>query len=242
MQEIAAIWEDIKNNFNANKNSAQMTYVEFTDHYFIKLEFLGYTLFKERLLKQTSDCAEFEATYKAQCNIPQGDRVRLTTCRFGRKLHDRFITFTTADQGKFDNTDWQDNDYGDVTYTMKDVNGATTTDNALAKELWLDINTGYSFEIAGGRIDVPSFLPGDPDLWEIHVVGFPTLPPAAGGNVHFVANSRIKFLAGKGLQLDASLNPAEVPFVHAIYPQIRVVVKHPVGEKIELQLNLRLFK
>ena len=81
------------------------------------------------------------------------------------------------------------------------------------------------------------------DAWEIHVIGVPDLPSSVGGSVDFIANPRIKWIRDKHLDIDASLNPAELKY-NATYHtnKIRFILKHPVGVQTEFQINLKVFK
>lgn len=169
---------------------------------------------------------------------------RTVNCVSGRRLHDRFITIQTATQDSYDNTDWQENDYGDLTYIMKDVNGATTTVNANAKETWIDFEPEYDYEIAGGAVFVPDTLDGNDDnAWEIHVVGVPDLPAAYGGNVHLIANPRVKWVKGSWLATCSVNNPANLNYDATYHTnKIRFVFKHPVGAATEFQLRLNIYK
>jgi hypothetical protein len=174
------------------------------------------------------------------------DRVeaRTVNCKLGRKLHNRYITFTTSDQDNYDNTNWKDEDFGDLTYIMKDVNGDTTTVEADCKETWLDWEPSFDYEIFGGGIFVPAELDGsNDDAWEVHVVAVPDIPTAYGGSIDFIANPRIKWVKGTWLTVCSANNPAELLYDATYHTnKIRFVVKHPVGAQTEFQLNLGLYK
>jgi len=315
--ELVMTWSELKAFYATVSTVAHMNFVEFDTHYYIWLTFRDQKLYIPYLEKETDDVTEFEASYKSLCNIPEAPRMRITTNKLGRKLHSRFITFMTSEQDNFDNTDWKEVPYADLTYIMLDINGAPTADNSLCKETYIDWMPDYDYEVAGGSLYIPPVLgertisiqsitasgdyavatstdhklryncmvtisgadqeeyngvkkiveavdadtftfkisttpedatgtitavEGD-DAWEIHAVGAPDLPSAWGGDVHFIANPRIKWMKGEHLLIDAGLNPAELKY-NAVYPanKIRFVVKHPVGFKAEFQLNLKIYR
>jgi hypothetical protein len=190
--------------------------------------------------------------------------VRTANCVKGRRLHARYISFTTASDQTFDNTGINNQDFGDVTYKMyKWVEGSRveTTTDAEAEETWIIFAPPFSYEICGGDVDVPAELPVDQpedlDLWELHVAGNMTLEIATGGAVartDLIANPRAKFKKGKNVGVDSTLNPAEMPYNDPAqnypltgglpYPtnEIVLVVKHPAGKQGEFQLHLQLYK
>jgi hypothetical protein len=241
--DLVCEWACIKN-FVDNAALAQMSYFERPTDYYIWVEFRNQKMYIPSLAKDTPDCDDFEDNYKALCNKSVAVKTRITTCEEGRRLHDRYITFTTADQDNYDNTDWREADYGDVTYIMKDVNGDTTTTNADAKETWIDWFPPFSYEIVGGSIFVPDTLAGGNDnAWEVHVIAAPDLDAQYGGDIHLIANPRIKWLKGSHFGIDASTNPATTTYDPTYYSsKIRLVVKHPVGAQSEFQFNLKVFK
>jgi len=241
--DLVCDWSCIKN-FVANTPLAQMNYFERPTDYYIWIEFRNQKMFVPSLEKNTTDGDDFEDNYKASCNKSEAPQVRITTCQYPRKMHDRYITFTTSDQDNYDNTDWQEQDYGDVTYIMKDVNGNTTTNNSLAKETWIDWEPTFDYEILGGTFFVPNTLSGDnDDAWEIHVIGAPDLSAQYGGSLHLIANPRIKWLKGQNFGIDSSMNPAMLNYDATYHTnKIRAIIKHPVGAQTEFQLNLKVFK
>jgi hypothetical protein len=189
---------------------------------------------------------------------------RTVNCVSGRKLHARYVSFTTADQDNFDNTGVNNQDFGDVDYKMyKWVEGVRTltTTNSEAEETWIIFQPSFSFEISGGDVDVPSELPvdqsSDLNLWELHVVGNISLEIGTSGAIprtDLIANPRAKFKVGQNVGVDSSINPAEMPYndpalsypLTGGYPfptnEIVLVVKHPAGKQAEFQLHLQLYK
>ena len=248
--EIVLTWTQLKGYYSTVSSACQMNFIDLGSYYYIWLTFRDQKFYIPKLVKNTSEALEFETSYKSKCNIPESPRIRITTNRSGRRLHDRYITFKTSSweqsgEEAWDNTDWKDQDYQDVIYTMKDVSGNTTLIDSECKETWIQIEPKHDFEISGGSVFVPEVL-GDgtkDDEFEIHVIGVPTIPQNLGGEIHFVSNPRIKWLKSKWLLLDASLNPAEMKY-NATYHTNRVLflIKHPVGSKTEFQINLKLFK
>jgi len=238
--ELTLTWEQLKT-FYDGANGCQMNYVEFSDYYYIWMSFRDQKMYVPKLLK--TDASVFEASYKTSCNIPEAPRVRTTTNKLGRRLHARYVTFTTASGGAFDNTNYNDDDYGDMIYIMKDINGDTTEVNDDAKETWLDWEPMYDYEISGGSVFIPEILTGDLNFWEIHVVAAPDIPEVMGGTIQLIANPRIRWCRGSTLDIDVATNPAELEY-SAVYHtnKIRFIIKHPVGEAVEMQLYLKLFK
>jgi len=244
--DFVCAWSCMKNFYDNNKNTF-MNYFETPSYYYVWLEFRGQKFYVPELDKtdpRSTEQADFEDNYKSLCNTPEAIKTRISNCKIGRKLHDRYITFTTSSQDSYDNTDYKEDDYGDVTYIMKDVDGNTTTDESLCKETWIDWEPSFDYETTGGAIFIPDSLSGNDDnAWEIHVVCAPDVPEANGGCIQFIANPRIKWVKGSWLRVDASLNPAEVlcdPTYHS--HKIRFIVKHPVSASTEFQINLRLYK
>lgn len=237
-------WELLKNFIDQNSSVLQVSYIDLGDRYDVWGQLRGYTIITKDLLKGGSECSDFETCYKLRANIQEADRVRITTCRIGRTLHDRFITFVTSDQDNFDNSDWKKQDLGDVTYSMKDADGNTTTDNSLACETHISFYPQWDYEISGGHIDVPLSLSGNnDDLWEIHVVGAPDIPVESGGSKQFVCNPRVKWCKGQKLCIDADLNPKDVTgAVNQYARKILVLVMHPVGAQSEFQVRLKLYR
>jgi len=314
-------WECIKNMFDTFETSgARMYYVECPISYYIIVKFHDINMCLPILEKDTEDATDFETNYKsAKCNINEAPRVRTTTNKRGRRLHQRYVTFFTSSQDEYDNTDWEENSYGDLTYFMIGYDGSVTQDSDKCKETWIDWEPEYDYEISGGAIYVPNELEsrslnitsitksgsyaivvssgshqlkvnsmlnildaneenyngikkithvlnnteakyalpsgassqatGDysvveaDDAWEIHVVAAPDVPASYGGNIHLIANPRLKWLKGMYMVVDSSVNPAEMLY-NATYHtnKIRFVVKHPVGAKTEFQLRLQLYK
>ena len=240
---INATWTDIKTNLTANPSVAALQYVEFEGHYEVHLLYLGFELVVERLRKGSADCTEFETNYKALGNIPEASKVRITNCKVGRKLHDRYVTFTTADDQNFDNTDENQQSYGDFTYWMRDVNGDPTTVNGDAVQTVMDFHPRWNYEISGGYLFIPAGLPTPKSAWELHILGAPDIPAEYGGSLIFVANPRISFREGDFFFLDSSLNPAEVNGdVSALARKIRWILSHPQGAQAEFQLNMKVFR
>lgn len=255
--ELILTWDQIKTFYNSLKNMAFLNYVEFTDYYYIWLSFRDQKMYIPSLTKNTEECLDFENNYKAISNITEWPRTRNTTCKAGRKMHNRYITFKTSggkfsDNTSWDNTDWQDLDYGDLTYKLFDSSkvlitsskdSEETLDGTLAKETWLEIEPTFDYEIAAGIIYIPESLSDDLDAWEVHVVGIPDVPASLGGSVHLLANPRIKWLLGKSLSIDVHLNPSELKY-NSLYHtnKLRIVIKHPVGAVAEFQFGLELFK
>lgn len=219
-----------------------LSHIELTGYYIAWVDFRGMHI-RCQISKSDAACAVFEASYKPKSNTKEADRVRITTCKVGRRLSDRSLTFTTSMPGSLNNDDWKAVDFGDATYSIRDFDGVETTVPLLARQTWLDFYPTYDFEICGGGINLPAVLAGDQDLWEIHVLGAPDIPAAYGGNVNFVANNRIKWVKGGQITIDASLNPAEL--TGAVSPfarKIRFIILHPLGAQSEFQINIKVFK
>lgn len=241
--EITLSWAQLKIFYDTYKAVCQINYVDMSAYYFIWVNFRGQEIYCPELLK--ADAGVFEASYKAYCNILENERSRITTCKQGRKYHSRYISFDTAtDTDQFDNTDYLDQDFGDVTYTMRDINGAITTDKTLCKETHLDFEPHFDFELSGGTIDIPtSFAGNDDDAWELHVLAVPDIPAASGGCIVFIANPHLKWYKGKSLGVDASLNPSDMKYSATYHTgKIRVIIKHPLGALSNFQANFKLFK
>jgi len=317
--ELVLTWDELKNFYTevGGGNRSYINYVEFSEHYYVWLTFRDQKLYIPHLGKNTTEGTDFETNFKSKCNIPEAPRTRITTNQLGRKLHSRFITFMTSSKDNYDNTDWRDNPYGDLTYTMFDPEGNVTLNDSECKETWIDWMPDYDYEVAGGSLFIPPELAnrvisvdnisvtgsealvsstghglrakgmitisgadqpeyngvkkvsevidedtfkypitGSPedatgtiqleegdDAWEIHAVGVPDFPAAYGGDVHFIANPRIKWMKNSHLYIDANLNPAELKY-GGVMPtnKIRFVVKHPLGAQTEFQLNLKVYK
>lgn len=242
LSEASVSWAEFKTFYDSNIGSF-MNYIEFSSHYYLWLCFRDQKIYVPYLSINSNDATDFETNYKALCNIKEPVESRIRTCKYGRRQHCRFITITTADQNNYDNTDYLDEDYGDVTYTMVDSERNITTTNALAKETWIDWMPNYSYEVRGGSVFIPDTLVGDLNLWEIHVVGAPDIPKEYGGSLEFLANPRIKWNTGKTIVCDSQLDPAEVPYMPGIPAnKIRFIFKHPVGAQVEFQIHLNLYK
>lgn len=241
IRDVTVDWAILKD-LMANNLGVFLNHIDLGDYYYIWVNFKGNKLYLPHLVKTSVEGIEFETSYIARSNLPEASEVRLRTCRYGRRQHCRFITLVTANQNSFDNTDYLDIDYGDVTYTMLDASRNVTLVNSEAKETWIDWMPNYSYEVRGGAVYIPTTLVGDVDLWEIHVVGAPDIPKSYGGSLHFLANPRIKWNRCSKVECNSELDPAEVTYIPGIPAnKIRFVFKHPVGAQVEFQIHLNLY-
>lgn len=235
-------WSDFKNYAAIVGDN---THIAFTENEFVVLVWFHYkgVLIETEVSKSdATSLAEFNSLLRSKSNSKEADRVRIVTCKIGRKLNSRFISFSTANPATFDNTDSNGVDFGDVTYWLRNAAGALTTDPAQAVATVVDFMPSYDYEIAGGLIFIPSVLSGDEDDWEIHAVGAPDFA-IYGLHVNFVANNRIKWLKGQYLPVDASLNPAEITGAQSpLARKIRFIMLHPAGAEAEFQINIKVFK
>ena len=242
ISEYIIDWTTLKNYFDSNVG-AYLNYIELANSYYIWLCFRSQKMFLPDLVKNTAECIDFETNYKSKCNLKEAEESRIRTCKYGRKQHCRFITLVTSTQNSYDNTNYLDVDYGDVTYTMIDSSKNVTTNNAEAKETWIDWMPNYSYEIRGGSVYIPTELVGNLDLWEIHVVGAPEIPQEYGGSLQFLANPRIKWNRGLTIECNSELDPADVTYYPGLPAnKIRFIFKHPVAAQVEFQIHLNLYK
>lgn len=241
--ELVVNWSSLKSFYAANLGSF-MNYVDLGTYYYVWLCYRNQKMYIPSLLKETDDCDDFETNFKSLCNIPQAPEMRLSTCRYGRRLHSRYITFFTAEPDGFDNTNYLEEDHGDSTYTMVDADRNVTTNKSLCKETWIDWEPLYSFEVVGGAIFIPSSLAGnDDDGWELHVVAAPDYPKEYGGSLQFISNPRLKWRKGGWLEEDQSMNPAETSYVPTYhFTKIRWILKHPLGASSEFQIHMKIFR
>ena len=244
--DLVITWTQMKSFYDSISSTCMLNYIDLTCHYYIWLKFQDQKMYVPALVKGTAECTQFEASYKSKCNIAEWPRVRTTTCKSGRKMHNRFVTFKTAcsdPEWQFDNTDENNNDFNDLTYIMKDASGHTTTDFTICKETWLDWMPSWDYELSGGSFFVPSTLPGNLDDWEVHVIAVPDIPAQYGGYIRFISNPRIKWLLNGSLEIVSDNNPSELKY-SATYKtnKIRFIVKHTMGQSSEFQFSLRLFK
>ena len=235
-------WTVLKN-FITNNLGCQLNYIDNGDFYFLWCTYRGHNLYIAHLVKNTSDCTDFETTYKnSVCNIPEATQTRLSTCRFGRKLSSRYISFTTATPNGYNNNNYLGVDFGDVIYTMADVNQNVVTDYTLCTQTWIDWEPTYCYEIAGGSIFVPT-LPADLDLWALYVIAAPDYPESYGGSLAFISNPHLKWVQNQYIIEDESLNPCNVDYVPGYhFTKVRWIIKHPIGAQVEFQINMRIFK
>lgn len=242
VSELVVTWSNIKTFFQANSGS-YLNYIDLDDYYYIWLCYRQQKLYIPMLTKNTSDATDFETNFKLLCNIAQAPEARLSTCRYGRKLHSRYISFYTATTDGYNNDNYLDVDQGDVTYIMIDADRNVTTNESLCKETWIDFEPQYSLEIAGGDICIPATLPGDQDAWALHVIGAPDYPVQYGGSVQFIANPKLKWAKGSTVTEDESLNPVNIDYVPEYhYTKIRWIIKHPLGEQAEFQIHMRIYR
>lgn len=256
---IFVTWEELKAQIDTlGIQVTQLSHIDLGNRCIVWIDLRGIRLIVPEMYKTSSDWAEFNAGYESKSNTKEAQRVRITTNKIGSRMHQRFMTFQTSCLGgNIDNTDWRDADYGDAHVIMVDASKQVTTNPALCKETWLDWMPPCTFEIAGGWVYVPKVLldqaggpipfdndtHADLDLWEIHAVGAPDIPAQYGGDVHFIANPRLKWLRGQLMDIDAMLNPAEMPYNGGIGSnKIRFVIKHPVGAQVQLQVKVTIFR
>ena len=244
--ELVLTWSQMKSFYDSVSTVAFMNYIDLGEYYYLWVSYRDQKIYIPELTKGTSDCTQFEASYKSKCNVPEYPRVRTTTCKAGRKLNNRYISFRTScsdPDWQFDNTDYTNTDFGDVTYTMKDASGNTTTDFTVCKETWLDFFPTFTYEISGGGLFVDANLSGDLWMWECHVVAVPDVPAYLGGCITFIANPRLEWLRGDYMEIIADNNPSELIY-SATYKtnKIRVIIMHPIAAQADFQLLLRFFK
>jgi hypothetical protein len=241
--DLVTTWQTLKN-FVDNTKGAQINYLDLGDEYYVWCIYKNTNFYVRHLVKSSDDGIDFETNYKFKANLPQAVETRLSTCRYGRKLHSRYISFFTAEPVGFDNNNYLEQDHGDATYVMVDVNRNVTTDKSLCKETWIDWEPLYSYEVAGGEIYIPPTLAGNnDDAWELHVIAAPDYPAAYGGSIQFISNPRLKWRKGGWLVEDESLNPAAVDYVPGYhFTKVRWIVKHPLGASSEFQIHMRIFK
>lgn len=250
--ELIVNWTQLKYIYSSMSGFVQLYYVEFESYYYIWSMVNNQKLFIPQLTKGSNECVDFENTAKSGANQKEAFRTRITTCKIGRTLHDRYITFKTASQDDYDNTDFKDRDFNDVVYWMKKKHfnestgqweWITTLDPAECDETWLDWECTHTFEIYGGYLDIPSALTGDENKWEGHVVALPDIPEVLGGEIILISNPRLKFKKNQSLFIDASLNPKELQYSSVYHTnKIRTIIKHPRGEQVEFQINFKIFK
>lgn len=245
MAEQQVTWAEFKTFLDGNggPDILHLAHAELSSIYLVWVDFRGMIL-SAQIQKPSDDATVFDTSYKPKSNTKEADRVRITTCKLGRRLNDRSITYTTSLPGSMDNTDWAGVDFGDATYYMRDVNGAATADPSLCCMTWMEFYPTYDYEISGGGISLPLSLSGsNDDLWEIHVVGAPDIPAIYGGSVSFVANNRIKWVKGDNIRIDASLNPADLNGAVSPYARkLRFILLHPPGAQSEFQINIKLYR
>ena len=240
--ELIVNWTHLKT-FHMSNLGCYMNCMEFDTYYYVWMCFRNQKFYIPQLLKGTPDCTDFETSFKSSCNIPAAPEMRLSTCRYGRRVHSRFISIHTATANGYNNDNYLDIDQGDVIYIMVDADKNVTTNPSLCKETWLDWEPLYSYEVAGGDIAIPATLPGDQDAWALHVIGAPDYPAAYGGSVQFICNPRLKWAVGTTLIEDESLNPANTNYVPGYhFTKVRWMLKHPVGEVAEFQIHMRIFR
>jgi hypothetical protein len=240
---IQLTWSEFKAAFDAS-NGTFMAYIDTGSAYIAWFTMFGMLIRCDDLFKDgRTDTTDFVNNYKDAANPPEADRTRIVNCRIGYKLHDRYVTFTTADNQNFDNTDHNGDSFGDFTYSMLDSNGDPTTTNANAVQTVLDFYPDYDYEVSGGNLFVPASLTAPTSAWELHVIGAPDIPAAYGGSIAFVANPRLDFRLGDYFRLDSALNPAQVSGVAAaLARKIRWIVSHPQAAQQTFQLNMQIFK
>lgn len=240
--ELLVTWTQLKQFYDDNSDGTYLSYVDMGEYYYIWATFRGQRMFIPKLLK--TDAAQFEASYKAKCNVNEAQEVRITTNRFGRRLHRRFISFTTASQGTFCNHNHLLQDQGDVTYKMLDENMQPTTVNADAETTILDFEPPWCYEIASGAIHIPSTLAGnDDDYWEFHALGVPDVPESMGGCISFIQNPHLMWSKGNILSVDSTLNPANMRYSATYHTnKVRFIVHHPKGAQSPFQVVLGMFR
>jgi hypothetical protein len=240
--ELQVTWAQMKQFYDDNATGTYLNYVDMGDYYYIWAAFRSQKMFIPKLLK--TEATQFESTYKMKCNVNEAQEVRITTNRFGRRLHRRYISFTTASQGTFCNHNYLLQDQGDVTYKMLDENGQPTTVNADAETTMIDFEPSWCYEIASGAIYVPDTLAGsDDDYWEFHAVGVPDVPESMGGCIAFIQNPHLRWSKGNSLMVDSTLNPANMRHSSTYHTnKIRFIVHHPKGAQSDFQVVLGMFR
>lgn len=241
--EILLPWSDFKIAY-ASAPKRYLAYISIENKYITWFNLFGVMIKCDELFKDgRTETTEFETSYIPLANPAEAEQTRIVNCQIGRKLHDRYVTFTTADDQNFDNTDENQVSYGDVTYWLRDANGDLTTVNGEAVQTIMDFMPTWDYEVSGGYLFIPAVLPTPVSAWELHIIGAPDIPAEYGGSLPFVANPRISFRAGDYFFLDSSLNPANVSGEVSPYARkIRWIISHPLGAQAEFQLNMKVFR
>jgi hypothetical protein len=196
------------------------------------------------------DRTDFETNYQSTSNSAIEQRstdgravIRNTYASVSKYYHIRAFSFNTASSGSLVNNDPNDVAYGDMSYTMYDVNGAVTSTNALAVKTVLDFEPHWNYEIIGGKIDIPSAVSGSVgNQWWLAVMAVPDLPTNYGGSVDFVSKLNMETVMGNRIEVDGRATTLLKYSATYHTNKIRFIFWHPLGGSQRFQIYIDLFK
>lgn len=259
-------WPDIKNLVSTGQT--RLNFIERENEYVIVASATN-VAFTCNLEKGSADATEFESSFKAAWLNPSqpvdsdGSAIQRTkTTRTGWHYEPRSIDFITSKAGSLYNRTHTGNtiedspDYADCTLKFFDANGAELTqgqgESLAAFQVRLDSyctrtqadwQATYDMEIIGATVSVLNPPTGNERAY-CWVIVAPDIPANLGGSVPFMAGGwnlrfftldQTTFLDGRGVKFFA---------YDPIYNsnKIRVVVKHEVGARVELQFVAEHFR
>jgi len=104
----------------------------------------------------------------------------------------------------------------------------------------IDFEPPFDYEIIGGALRINSNPSQDIRLW---IIGAPDIPAQYGGSKEFASGINLKFLApDSSFEVDGRVTKYLVynPATHQ--SKIRVVLKHPAGLQVNLQVVIHLYR
>lgn len=177
-------------------------------------------------------------------DIDSAPIVRVKAASAGWTYHLRGIEFETSLLSSVYDKDHLLQDLSHTTLTFKDVNGDTLTvqgdlDTDCTQTI-LDFEPPWDYEIIGGTVKTQDEVTTDTRIW---VVGVPDIPAGSGGSKVMVNGVNLKFInARDGIEADGRASKFMTYNITYHTNKLRLLVTHPAGQKLKIQLLLEMFK
>lgn len=104
----------------------------------------------------------------------------------------------------------------------------------------LDFEPAFDYEMIGGDLRINSNPAQDVRLW---IVGAPDIPAQLGGSKEFASGVNLKFLApDSSFTIDGRVSKF-VPYNAVAHTgKLRVILKHPAGTQVNLQVVIHMYR
>lgn len=165
---------------------------------------------------------------------------RTKVTKSGWSYHVQGVEFTTSKVDSVYNKDMDGNDLGFTTYTMKDVNGAVTTNEMECTQTIVDWEPTHDYEIIGGQLKM-DMIPTD--NIRAYVIGVPDVPAQYGGSKEFICCVNMKYIKAKDAINADGRASKELKFDPVNHTnKMRLVLNHSAGTQANFLMLFEIFK